>query len=339
MESTKDMKYIDGIENQQPAGPAEAEPASNEPDKYELLIDYINMFKQSYNIDQLYKNKDSVLSDDEKKILFDNLICDYFQIIINAFKKLAKHDKKYMDELIEVYIEMWKTAPRLKGKNYFSASLYDLCEFLFENNEFAKLAFFYNLMIYSREIPFLTENANEETEGYLRDSHLQTGEEDPFDEFRKIKKKLIEESFDAALFSRAYERFFQILKFWKERAEGYYSKDEIFFMAGLFILDELIDLFYIKNEEKLINIDDFTGTDANKNIYNPVYHDKVNDKLTVYYEKALKYFKKALEYNPNNPRYFYEYARCLKNSGKSKEAELFFKKAFDLSTGHDEHYL
>ena len=305
----------------------------NEAKKYDLLKEHIDVFRQSYNIYDEYNKNAKELDDCEKTMLFDELICNYYQILISAFKKLVRHNKKYTDELIGVYAEMWKIAPRLKNKDYLTPYLYDLCKFLFENKEFGKLTFFYNLMIFSREIPFLSYN--EEVEDHLRDAHLQIGEEDPFEEFRKKKKGDMSDNFDFNLFNRTYERYFQILNFWKERTEGYYSKDEIFFMTGLFILDELIDLFYIKNEERLLEIKGFENTGSNKNIYNSIYDNKIHGELTVYYDKALKYFKKAIEYNPNNPRYFYEYARCLKNSGKSNEAEIFFKKAFDLNTNEN----
>lgn len=328
------MENIDGIEEKQLSAEP-AEPNSNEFKKYDLLKEYIGKFKQSHNIDKEYNKKIKGLGEGEKKTLFDKLIEGYYQILINALKKLAKYNKKYTDELIGIYIEMWTMAPRLKDKDYFTPYLYDLCEFLFENKELGKLTFFYNLMIFSREIPFLEDNTNEETEGYLRDAHLQIGEEDPFEEFRKIKQRAIPNSFDINLFNRTYERFFQILNFWKERAGGYYSKDEIFFMTGLFILDELIDLFYIKNEEKLSGVKGFKSIGENKNIYNPVLDDKIHGELMAYYDTALKYFKKALAYNPGNPRYFYEYAKCLRNSGKSSEAEIFFRKAFDLNTNEN----
>ncbi len=304
--------------------------------KYDLLKKSIDTFKLSYDIRNKCNKNDMDSGDDEKIILFDELICNYYRILINAFKKLTQYDKKYTDELIGIYIEMWKAAPRLKGKDYLTPYLYDLCEFLFENEEFAKLTFFYNMMIFSREIPFSASNDSKETENCLRNAHSQRGGEDPFEEFREKKKGELPDSFDIDLFNKTYERFFKILSLWKERSGEYYSEDEILFMTGLFILDELIDLFYIKNEAKLLEIKDFENTSANKNIYNPVYDNNIYGELSAYYNKALKYLKKATEYNPNNPRYFYEYARCLKNSGKSSEAEIFFRKAFDLSMKGDE---
>lgn len=319
------------MQGRQDARPAET--ASNEAKKYGLLKKHIDTFRQSYDIDGEYNKNAQELDECGKRILFDKIICNYYEILIGAFKKLAKYNKKYTGELIAVYAEMWKMSPRVKDRDYFTPYLHDLCKFLFENKEFSKLTFFYNLMIFSREIPFLAYN--EETESYLRDAHLQTGEEDPFEEFRKKKKEDVLGGFDINSFNELYERFFLILNFWKERSEGYYSKDEIFFMTGLFILDELIDLFYINNEEKLLEVKDFENVGGDRNIYNSVYNEKIYNELMLYYNSALKYLKKAIAYNPNNPRYFYEYARCLKNSGKSNEAEIFFRKAFDLNTNEN----
>ncbi len=332
MERFENMKNTNENETQvrQGASPAETETASNEAKKYDLLKEHIDAFRQSYDIDGEYNKNDKELDENGKRILFDKIICNYYEILIGAFKKLAKYNKKYTGELIAVYAEMWKMSPRVKDRDYFTPYLYDLCKFLFENKEFGKLTFFYNLMIFSREIPFLAYN--EEMESYLRDAHLQMGEEDPFEEFRRKKKENVSGGFDINSFNELYERFFQILKLWKERTEGYYSKDEIFFMTGLFILDELIDLFYINNEEKLLEVKDFESIDGDRSIYNSIYNEKIYNELMLYYDSALKYLKKATAYNPNNPRYFYEYARCLKNSGKSNEAEIFFKKAFDLNT-------
>lgn len=306
-------------------------PTLNERKKYNSLKEYIDMFRHSHDIDKEYRQKIKGLPENKTAILFDELIENYFDILINAFKKLAKYDKKYTGELINIYIEIWKISPMLKNKDYLTPYLYDLCEFLFYNKEFGKLAFFYNLMIFSREIPFLTNDNKEKTENCLRNEYLRNEKEDPFEEFRGIGKSMASDGFDIVLFKQMYERFFQILNYWKERADRLYSKDEMFFMAGLFVLDEQIDLFYIRNEQKLSEIKGFQYIDENKNIYNPLFNNKIHDELKTYYDTALKYFKKALAYNQCNPRYFYEYARCLKNSGRSKYAELFFKKAFELN--------
>ncbi len=322
----KDIKNIDNIKKIKYSRPTgRTKPTFNE------LKKYIDIFKHSHDIDKEYHQKIKGLPANKTAILFDELIENYYEILINAFKKLAKYNKKYTNELVSVYIEIWKISPKLKDKDYFSPYLYDLCEFLFYNKELGKLTFFYNLMIFSREIPFLTNNDREKTENYLRNEHLRNNEEDPFEEFRRADKNEIYDGFNIILFNQMYEKFFQILNFWKERADSLYSKDEMFFMGGLFVLDELIDLFYIKNEKKLSEIKGFQHADKNKNIYNPIFDDKIYSELTAYYDIALEYFKKALMYNQCNPRYFYEYARCLKNSGRSKDAELFFKKALDLN--------
>ncbi|MDA8053259.1 MAG: tetratricopeptide repeat protein, partial [Deltaproteobacteria bacterium] len=205
--------------------------------------------------------------------------------------------------------------------------------------------------------------------------YKSNGEEDPFAEFRKERQERITESFDKGLFNKTYDKFFLILSGWNNKTEGYYTKDEIFFMNGLFIMDELVDYIYFTKENvgrktcmTKINdgksepdmqydetagiIEAFGASEGNKdeienkifqkitnpdvengdrNLYRYVYGDEIKEKIFRFYEKALRYFNRAINYNPNNPRYYYEYARCLKNSGKSDEAEIFFKKAFDLN--------
>ncbi|MHB8292333.1 MAG: tetratricopeptide repeat protein, partial [bacterium] len=68
--------------------------------------------------------------------------------------------------------------------------------------------------------------------------------------------------------------------------------------------------------------------DGNENIYK---NNDISNIIKINYSNALKFFKKAIELNPCNPNYYYEYAECLKKSGKAKDAETFFKKAFELT--------
>ena len=129
---------------------------------------------------------------------------------------------------------------------------------MYEIEETAKLTFFYNLLIYSRGIPFVS--FGEKRENYLIGLHSKKGENDPFEEFRKDRKERILNNFDERLFEEAYERFFRLLTGWKNRTDGYYTKDEIFFMNGLFILDELTDIINLWENNKDVN------KDINKNM-------------------------------------------------------------------------
>lgn len=275
----------------------------------ELLESSLTTFKKSFKdfvdftVDFYGRGKD--FADKEKVETFNNLILSYYEIVINLNKNLISFNKGYIKSLIETYIELWLNAPKLKEKNYFTPFLFDLCKFLFQIKEYEKLSFFYNLMIFSKEIPFLPYSSG--IKDYLSEMHENEDGEDIFKEMKEAGSNINLKSFDNNLFEYEYSRFFQIISSWEEMSSGYHSKDEISFMTGLFILDELIERFYIQNDD-----------------------DKLSE-LNSYYEKTLKYFKKAMNQNPNNPRYFYEYARCLKNSGKSAEAEIFFKKAFDLT--------
>ena len=323
-----------------------------ESEKYELLASHIEMFRKAFGayLEQCepagrkYPESDILTDERTNGFIFDELLCSYYQTVISALKKLAGYDKKYISALIETYEELWASAPMLNDRDYICPYLFDLCKFLYEIRETGALAFFYNLLIYCREIPFLS--LNEEKEKKLTEEHEDKGEEDQFAEFRKERRKRIAESFDEGLFNKTYEKFFLILSGWRGKTNGYYTKDEIFFMNGLFIMDELADYVYSdkRNAEELSGRKTFNkiifrktdspdgkNADADGNIYRYVYGDEIKEKITGFYEKALRYFKRAINYNPNNPRYYYEYARCLKNSGKSGEAEIFFKKAFDLN--------
>ena len=323
-----------------------------ESEKYELLASHIEMFRKAFGAyleqcepaDEKSAESDILTDGRANCFIFDELLCSYYQTVISALKKLAESDKKYIPALIETYEELLTSAPRLNDKNYICPYLFDLCKFLYEIRETGALAFFYNLLIYCREIPFLS--LNEEQENKLTAEHENNGGDDPFAEFRKERRKIIAESFDEVLFNKTYGKFFLILSGWRGKINGYYTKDEIFFMNGLFIMDELADYVYSdkRNAEELsggktfnkiifrkADSQDGKNADADGNIYRYVYGDEIKEKITGFYEKALRYFKRSINYNPNNPRYYYEYARCLKNSGKSDEAEIFFKKAFDLN--------
>ena len=323
-----------------------------ESEKYELLASHIEMFRKAFGAyleqcepaDKKSAESDILTVGRASGLIFDELLCNYYQTVISALKKLAEYDKKYIPALIETYEELLTSAPMLNDRNYICPYLFDLCKFLYEIREAGALAFFYNLLIYCREIPFLS--LNEEQEEKLTAEHENNVGEDPFAEFRKERRERIAESFDEGLFNKTYEKFFLILSEWKGKISGYYTKDEIFFMNGLFIMDELADYVYSdkRNAEELSGRKTFNkiifrkadspdgkNADADENIYRYLYGDEIKEKITGFYEKALRYFKRAINYNPNNPRYYYEYARCLKNSGKSDEAEIFFKKAFDLN--------
>ncbi len=271
----------------------ENQPANN----IQILLDSIESFKKSFNLD-MKKLSDTSIAKDKKAEAFNEILSGYYEIVIDFYKKLSTYNKKFLPGLIETYVELWEISPKNRCRNYFTPYLYDLSKFLFSSGEFEMLAFFYNLMIFSKEIPFI--EYKEGTESFLSDMHIEADGEDPFYELREADRREKYDYFDSGYFDYEYDRFFSILKTWQKRTSGYHTKDEIYFMAGLFILDEIIERI------------------------------EINEKTPVY-EEALKYLKKAINNNPLNPRYFYEYARCLKNSGKTREAENFFRKAFDLN--------
>ncbi len=315
--------------------------------KYELFASQVEIFEKSFYayLEQYKKhepesNNESANPDGINVFIFEELLCNYYKTVISALKKLAAYDNKHIPVLIETYQKLWTSAPRLKEKNYICPYLFDLCKFLYEIKKPAALTFFYNLLIYCRDIPFLT--LNDAPEKSMADAYKQNGEEDPFAYFRKERAERTAESFDEAFFYKSYKKFFLILSGWREKIDGYYTKDEIYFMNGLFIMDELSDCVYsgektIKTEKysKKINrkeiFREYYEAGKDGKIYEYVYGGEINKKILDNYKKALKYFNLAIGYNPNNPRYYYEYGRCLKNSGKSGDAEIFFKKAFDLN--------
>ena len=345
---------------------------------FELFAKHIEMFRESF--DYYIKRRPNNTADTEKKseaeiktdylnikrnesgselsiMLFEVLLSNYYMTVIQALKRLSEHDKQSLPALIETYADLFRAAPKTKYRNYIIQHLFDLCNFLYEIKEAETLTFFYNLLIYAREIPIINdmENGTEGDSEYRLEGDSET-KDDPFAEFRRERSKRDEAAFDPKLFDKAYDKFFLILSGWKENTNGYYTKDEICFMNGLFIMDELADCVDLKAEEKnagkpsdiklndalksngidggfsesalFSKIEDIRG---GENIYGYVYGEEIREKIYGLYDKALRYFQQAMAYNPNNPRYPYEYARCLKNSGKSEEAEIFFKKAFDLN--------
>ena len=368
----------------------------NNPD-FENLAKQVEIFKESfdgylkrlnasdynYNIDEIEKNAEKKIQAGSLKrnesgselsiMLFEVLLSNYYLTVIQALKKLSKHDKQSLPALIETCADLFRAAPKIKYRNYIIPQLFNLCSFLYEIKEAEALTFFYNLLIYAREIPVITNNIEykpKNPEDYAE--YESENKEDPFAEFRKERSRRDEAAFDPKLFDKAYDKFFLILSGWKEKINGYYTKDEICFMNGLFIMDELADCVDLNAEEKnglksndiklqdTIELNDtvgeyskpsakkelfrkiedirgeengenFSESNGAKNIYGYVYREEMQGEIYGLYDKALRYFQRAMAYNPNNPRYHYEYARCLKNSGKSEEAEIFFKKAFDLN--------
>ena len=368
----------------------------NNPD-FENLAKQVEIFKESfdgylkrlnasdynYNIDEIEKNAEKKIQAGSLKrnesgselsiMLFEVLLSNYYLTVIQALKKLSKHDKQSLPALIETCADLFRAAPKIKYRNYIIPQLFNLCSFLYEIKEAEALTFFYNLLIYAREIPVITNNIEykpKNLEDYAE--YESENKEDPFAEFRKERSRRDEAAFDPKLFDKAYDKFFLILSGWKEKINGYYTKDEICFMNGLFIMDELADCVDLNAEEKnglksndiklqdTIELNDtvgeyskpsakkelfrkiedirgeengenFSESNGAKNIYGYVYREEMQGKIYGLYDKALRYFQRAMAYNPNNPRYHYEYARCLKNSGKSEEAEIFFKKALDLN--------
>ncbi len=356
-------------------------------ESFDGYLKRMNASDYNYNIAEIEKEAEKKIqngaairneSGSESSImLFEVLLSNYYLTVIQALKKLSKHDKQSLPALIETYADLFRAAPKTKYRNYIIPHLFNLCSFLYEIKEAEALTFFYNLLIYAREIPVITSNIDDKQENdadYLSDNDSGSKSEskdDPFAEFKHERSKRDEAAFDPKLFDKAYDKFFLILSGWKEKTNGYYTKDEICFMNGLFIMDELADCVDLKAEERNVrkfldikpadavksnsigggnngaaqkelfrkiedirgeeNGKNFSESNGAKNIYGYVYGEKMQKEIYELYDKALRYFQRAMAYNPNNPRYPYEYARCLKNSGKSEEAEIFFKKAFDLN--------
>ncbi len=360
-------------------------------DSFEKLSKHLEIFKESFDgylkrkslLEQNHgikdmKEKEGYLQSESESelniMLFDVLLSNYYLTVIQALKKLCRHNKQNLPALIETYIDLFRAAPKTKYRNYIIPHLFNLCSFLYEIKEAESLTFFYNLLIYAREIPAIINNMEDKPENdakyiskndlddYLEDNEEENEKDDSFAEFRRERLKRDEAAFDPKLFNKAYDKFFLILSGWKEKINGYYTKDEICFMNGLFIMDELADCVDLTYQEKnagkpsdikkandalqsngigggysepalFHKIEDMHSKEnGGKNIYGYVYGEEIRGTIYGLYEKALRYFQRAMAYNPNNPRYHYEYARCLKNSGKSEEAEIFFKKAFDLNS-------
>ncbi|MGC8554443.1 MAG: tetratricopeptide repeat protein [Candidatus Acidulodesulfobacterium sp.] len=343
-------------------------------ESFDAYLKRKSLLEQNYDIAGMKKKNGSLQNESGIELnimLFDVLLSNYYLTVIQTLKKLCSHNKQSLPALIETYADLFRAAPKTKYRNYIIPHLFNLCSFLYEIKEAESLTFFYNLLIYAREIPVIINNTEDKPENEaeyiskndldddLGDNEEEIEKDDPFAEFREERLKRDEAAFDPKLFDKAYDKFFLILSGWKEKINGYYTKDEICFMNGLFIMDELADCVDLKCEEKnagkpsdikkpndtlksngigggysepALFQDMRSEENGRKNIYGYFYGEEIRGQIYGLYEKALRYFQRAMAYNPNNPRYPYEYARCLKNSGKSEEAEIFFKKAFDLNS-------
>jgi hypothetical protein len=340
----------------------------------------------------------------------NSITSEYYNIIIISYEYLTSIDKNYINEIILTYIEIFRNINAITDKNYYkfnyTSFLFDLCKYLYEFKEYEKLAFFYNMMNFSKKISD-EFNLNKFTHSSLnnnnQDKHLNLKNKNKksrnknenrdknesefkyqyenenengvisstFEEIDEIDKINYYSDSSNAEENKAYNymnsRFFDILNLWEIRTNNYYTKDEIFFMSALFITNEYIpmlinisnynDYDYIcdinsKNKnniksnnrlnQNLNNNSKSNGNFINRNL---IYHDDnyfdgneniyknndISNILKIHYLNALKFFKKAIEFNPCNPNYYYEYAECLKKSGKTKDAETFFKKAFESS--------
>ncbi len=283
-------------------------------------------------------------------------------------------------------------------KYNYTPFLFDLCKYLYEFKEYEKLTFFYNMMNFSKKIYndfkityIADDNAHIEKYGTLSVSET-------FEEFDKLNYQ-INGDFDEtavkesnAAYNDINSKFFDILSMWESRTKNYYTRDEIFFSAAMFIIDEYIPVLSELyndtgngwggglNSDMHSNINDFSashnfngnhhkGNDTahskkiNKNVTysscriknssgkissgyinsNPVYYgndylngniytdDNIAGMIKANYSNALKLFKKAIALNSCNPDYYLNYAECLKKSGRVKDAEIFFKKAFEFA--------
>jgi hypothetical protein len=211
---------------------------------------------------------------------------------------------------------------------------------------------------------YKNENENGNENGVISSTFEEFDEIDEIGNVNYSDNSNVEEN---KAYNYMNSRFFDILNLWEIRTNNYYTKDEIFFMSALFITNEYIpalinisnyndydyicdinskDKNNIKNNNCLnLNLNNNNKGKGNSNFinrnliyYNDNYFDgneniyKNNDIaniIKISYSNALKFFKKAIEFNSCNPNYYYEYAECLKKSGKAKDAETFFKKAFE----------
>lgn len=282
--------------------------------EYDLIKQEFQDFKSSaskFSIDnaKYYKNDRTgnycCFNTIEDGISFETLKEEYYDFQIICLEYLTQSNKKYVNDLILLYIEIFEKEPKIKSNNLLTGYLFDLCKYLYEYKETSKLTFFYSLMDLSKKIPYIN----------VSEAVTVSGEKDSFADLREEERKNEEESFDEKSFNDLYNKFFERLYLWKERTEGYYLKDEVFYMTALFIVREYIPAILT-----------MYGLGWGDNIL-----DDTEKNLNYHYDQALKFFKKAINSNPNNPNYYYEYANCLRQSGKSKEAEVFFKRAFELN--------
>ncbi len=269
-------------------------------------------------------------------------------------------------------------------KYNYTPLFFDLCKYLYEFKEYEKLTFFYNMLNFSKKIynNFKNSYTEEIYGGAAPEKSSVRSASETFKEFDKINgnfdKIRVEEN--NASYNNINSKFFDILNMWESRTKNYYTKDEIFFSAAMFITNEYVPVlseFYNYagnnsngglNSENHNYVHEFYGNHSREDgIYddkgvkysschiknssgennrkfinrNPVYYnvdylngniytgDNIAGVIKANYSNALKLFKKAIALNSYNPDYYYNYAECLKKSGRAKDAEIFFKKAFE----------
>ncbi|RZD15813.1 MAG: tetratricopeptide repeat protein [Candidatus Acididesulfobacter guangdongensis] len=242
------------------------------------------------------------------------------KIIIDR-KEINNNDKIEYKYCNEPHEPDYSTYTYTYNYNY-TPLFFDLCKYLYEFKEYEKLTFFYNMMNFSKKIyndfknSYAEEMYSTAFENYSAGSTSET-----FEEFDKIHYKIngdfdkikIEES--NAAYNNINSKFFDILNMWESRTKNYYTKDEICFSSAMFITNEYIPV-----------LSELYNDIGNGNIYTD---DNITGVIKANYSNALKLFKKAIALNSYNPDYYFNYAECLKKSGRSKDAEIFFKKAFE----------
>jgi len=297
------------------------------------------------------------------------IITEYYNVIIIGNEYLSAYDKSAITKQILIYLEIFNTinslrditnittdkqeintydttniiidkkdinGDKIKYKNChepdystytykynYTPLFFDLCKYLYEFNEYEKLTFFYNMMNFSKKIynDFKGTYSEEIYDTAALENSGAGSTSETFEEFDKINYKIngyfdknkTEES--NAAYNSINSKFFDILNLWESRTKNYYTKDEIFFSSAMFITNEYIPV-----------LSELYNNTGDGNIYTD---DNITGVIKANYSKALKLFKKAIALNSFNPDYYFNYAECLKKSGKTKDAEIFFKKAFE----------
>ncbi|MHB1664628.1 MAG: hypothetical protein ACYCT7_05125, partial [bacterium] len=325
----------------------------------------INYIKNINSVNRI----DNINIDYNINEFINSITSEYYNIIIMSYEYLTSIDKNYVNEIILTYVEIFRHIDAITDKNYYkfnyTSFLFDLCKYLYEFKEYEKLAFFYNLMNFSKKISdefnlnkftlhslnkdkknkdknLNAKNENKKSTNKNEDGNKNENEfkcqyknknengviSSTFEEFDEIDNANYSDNSNVEE-NKAYNymnsRFFDILNLWEIRTNNYYTKDEIFFMSALFIANEYIPA--------LINISNYNDYDYICDI-NSKYQNNIksNNRLNLNLNNNSKgngnFINRNLIYYNDN--YFDGNENIYKNNDISNIIKINYSNALKL---------